>query len=167
MPGQKAKAAAPTAPPLHNSSRAKPRLRGFGFLGLLLRGRAGIRALGGGIAVHELDDRHRGGIAVAEAGLQHAGVAARTTLVAVGQNGQQLGPPALRPGGRDELAAGMEAAALAESDQLLDDRTQVLRLRQSGLDLLMLDQRLSQILANNALRWPLVRLSLRARTSSP
>src|SRR5262249_15367864 len=46
---------------------------------------------------------------------------------------------------RDELAARMKPAALAEGHQLLDDRTQVLRLGQGGLDLLMLHQRLRQI----------------------
>src|SRR6476620_10670268 len=35
----------------------------------------------------------------------------------------------------------MQIAALAEGDQLLDDRAQVLRLRQRGDDLLMLNQR--------------------------
>ena len=35
----------------------------------------------------------------------------------------------------------MQVAALAERDQLLDDRTQVLGLRQGGDDLLVLDQR--------------------------
>src|SRR5262249_21984659 len=35
----------------------------------------------------------------------------------------------------------MQAAALAERDELLDDRAQVLRLRQRGDDLLVLDQR--------------------------
>ena len=39
------------------------------------------------------------------------------------------------------LAAGMQVAALAQRDQLLDDRTQVLRLGQGGDDLLVLDQR--------------------------
>src|SRR5262249_41498366 len=41
----------------------------------------------------------------------------------------------------DRLAPRMQVAALAERDQLLDDRTQVLRLRQRGGDLLVLDQR--------------------------
>src|SRR5205807_10547614 len=39
----------------------------------------------------------------------------------------------------------MQAAALAERDQLLDDLAQILRLRQRGDDLLVLDQRLAHI----------------------
>src|SRR5262249_23744209 len=42
---------------------------------------------------------------------------------------------------RDRLAARMQIAALAECDQFLDDRPQVLRLRQRGHDLLVLDER--------------------------
>jgi len=41
---------------------------------------------------------------------------------------------------RDRLAPGMEVAALAEGDQLLDNGSQILRLRERGDDLLMLDQ---------------------------
>ena len=41
----------------------------------------------------------------------------------------------------DHLTAGVQVAALAERDELLDDRTQVLRLRQRRDDLLVLDQR--------------------------
>ena len=41
----------------------------------------------------------------------------------------------------DRLTAGVQVAPLAQGDQLLDDRTQVLRLGQGGDDLLMLDQR--------------------------
>src|SRR5262249_16592772 len=41
----------------------------------------------------------------------------------------------------DRLAPRMQVAALAEGDQLLDNRTQVLRLGQRGGDLLVLDQR--------------------------
>src|SRR5262245_32839780 len=40
----------------------------------------------------------------------------------------------------------MQVAALRKRRQLLDDRTQVLRLRQRGDDLLVLDQRGSQML---------------------
>src|SRR6185295_2336307 len=57
------------------------------FLGL---DRAGILTLGRDVAVDELDDRHRGHVAVAEARLQHAGVAAGAALVAVGERGQEL-----------------------------------------------------------------------------
>ena len=49
---------------------------------LLLLHRAGIEALGIVIAVDEFDHRDRRGIAVAEAGLEHAGIAALAVLVA-------------------------------------------------------------------------------------
>jgi hypothetical protein len=45
----------------------------------------------------------------------------------------------------DRLAAGVQAALLAERDQLLDDRTQVLRLVQRGRDLLVLDESTGEI----------------------
>ena len=45
----------------------------------------------------------------------------------------------------DRLAAGMQVAALAERHQLLDHRPQLLRLRQRGHDLLVLDQRRSHV----------------------
>ena len=61
---------------------------------------------------------------------------------------------------RDRLAARMQVAALAERDQLLDDRAEILGLRQGRDDLLMLDQRAAR-LANIALRWLTVRFSLR------
>ena len=55
----------------------RPRSSGrFGFLALVLR-RAEILALGLGIAVDQLDHRHRRGVAVAEAGLDDAAIAAR------------------------------------------------------------------------------------------
>ena len=43
-------------------------------------GRAGILALGIGVAVDQLDDGHRRHVAIAEAGLEHAGVAAGAVL---------------------------------------------------------------------------------------
>jgi hypothetical protein len=46
---------------------------------------------------------------------------------------------------RDRLAAGVQTAALAERDQLLHDRTQVLGFRQRRRDLLVLDQRRGEV----------------------
>src|SRR5215470_16559146 len=79
------------------------------FLGL---DRTGILALGSRIAVHELDDRHRGHVAVAEARLQHAGVAAVAALVAVGQRGQQLVRQLVVLERGEDLPAGGKAALL-------------------------------------------------------
>ena len=52
---------------------------------LTLLHRAAVQALGSGIAVHQLDQGHVSGIAVANAGFQNAAIAARTALVAFGQ----------------------------------------------------------------------------------
>src|SRR6266496_2399358 len=63
-------------------------LRRFG-VGLLLH-RAGILALGVDVAVDEFDHGHRRVVAVAEAGLDDAGVAALAVLVAGRQRVKQL-----------------------------------------------------------------------------
>src|SRR5437899_10143193 len=117
-------------------------LRRFG--GLLLH-RAGIQALGVDVAVDELDNGHRGIVAVAEAGLDDAGVAALAVLVAGRQRVEQLPDLILVAHLGDRLAAHGEAALLAEGDQLLDDRAQFLRLRERSDDLLVLDQRRAHI----------------------
>src|ERR1700722_10109572 len=62
-------------------------LRRFGRFRLL---RTGIEALGVDIAVDEFDHRHRRVVAVAEAGLDDAGVAALPVLVADRQRVEQL-----------------------------------------------------------------------------
>src|SRR3546814_417956 len=111
-----------------------------GFLG-----RAGVLALGCGIAVDQLDDRHRRHVAVAEAGLQHPAVAAVALLVAAGQFVEQLGRDLRVAQHRERLAAGVQVAALAEGDETVDDAPQVFRLRQGGLDLLVLHQGSRQI----------------------
>src|ERR1700742_4735249 len=109
--------------------------------------RTGILALGAFVAIHELDDRHRSVIAVTETGLQYAGITARTALVAGADHVEQFGPliGVLDLGQR--LATGVQigAAAARQGHQLFNDGTQVLRLGQRGLDLLMLDQRGSHV----------------------
>src|SRR5262245_57339895 len=120
------------------SLRGRRRLR-LGF-GLRLH-RSGILPFRLDVAVDELDDRDRSGIAVAEAGLEHAGVAAVAVLVAGTKHLEQLLDHGDVAHLRDRLAARVQVAALAERDQFLDDRTQVLRLRQRGHDLLVLDER--------------------------
>src|SRR5580765_1021169 len=52
--------------------------------------RAGFLALGGDVAVDEFDHRHRRRIAVAEARLEHADVAALALGIARGQRTKQL-----------------------------------------------------------------------------
>ena len=110
-------------------------------LGRLLLHRPGIEALGGLVAIDELDHRHRRVVAVAEAGLEHAGIAAVALLVAGAQHVEQLLDHGDVAHLRDRLAAGVQVAALAERDELLHDRAQLLRLGQGGGDLLVLDQR--------------------------
>src|SRR5690606_7651333 len=89
--GAKKERAAASRPP----ARAFPPARSGH--GLLLLGRAlggdalpvGL-ALGLGVAVDQLDDRHGRGVAVAEARLDDAGIAARPVLVPLGQRREEL-----------------------------------------------------------------------------
>src|SRR5262249_35106740 len=128
--------------PFSNPCRVWLRRRGSLGLG---RGfalhRPGVRALGLDVAIDELDHRDRRGIAVAEARLANTGVAAVAVLVAGAERLEQLLDHRDVAHLGDRLTAGVEVAALAERHQFLDDRTQVLRLRQRGHDLLVLDQR--------------------------
>src|SRR5207248_9541105 len=62
-------------------------LRRLGFLGL---DRTGVLALGVDVAIDELDHGHWGVVAVAEAGLDDAGVAALAVLVAGRERVEQL-----------------------------------------------------------------------------
>src|SRR6266851_5008587 len=117
------------------------------FLVFSLAGeRAGILAFGFGIAVDQLDDRHRRIVAVAIAGLDDARIAAGPGGVTLGENRQQLVGERLilQPG--DRQPPGMQPAALAERDQPLDDRPQILRLGQRGADLLVLEEGGSEVL---------------------
>src|SRR6202020_2110857 len=79
------------------------------------------------------------------AGLDDAGIAAMPVLVAGGENVEQLANLILVAHFADRLTAHGKTALLAERDQLFHDRTQFLRLRQRGYDLLVLDQRSSHI----------------------
>src|SRR5271157_6280726 len=107
--------------------------------------RTRILALGLDVAVDELDHRQRRVVAGAEARLHDAGVAAVAVLVARADDVDQLGDEVGVAQARNGDAAGMQVAALAEGDQLLDHRAKVLRLRQGGDDLLVLDQRLRHV----------------------
>ena len=121
-------------------------LRGLGFALFLGPARAGILALGFGVAVDQLDQRHRGIVAIAIAGLDDAGVAAGAVRVTLRQGRHQLvGQPGILQRG-DRAAAVGEAAMLAERDQPLDERAQILGLWQGRPDLLVLDQRGGEVL---------------------
>src|SRR5262249_23028562 len=114
-----------------------------GSLGLrhLLGGRTGNEPLSCLVAINELDHRDPRRVAVAIAGPYHAGIAAGAVLVAPAHDVGELPDPCDIAHLGDRLPARVQIAALAERDQLLDDRAQVLRLRQGGDDLLVLDQR--------------------------
>src|SRR3954463_15981162 len=96
-------------------------LRRFLLLRLLGRG-AAVLALGGGVALDELDHGHRRHVTEAEAGLEDAQVAAVAGGVARAQRGEQLVGDVGIAQEADRLAAGVQATPLAERDQLLDDR---------------------------------------------
>src|SRR5206468_1062042 len=89
-----------------------------GLFGLVHLHRARILALGIDVAIDELDHGHRGIVALAEAGLQHAAIAARTGLVARPEHVEELPhhDDVAQLGHR--LTARMQVAALAERDQL-------------------------------------------------
>src|ERR1700751_1964556 len=140
MTGKNKKAA--LAAPLFKLATKRVGLRRFRFLRL---DRPGILALGIDVAVDELDHRHRGVVAVAEARLDDAGVAALSVLVAGGEHIEQLLDLVGVAHFADRLAARGKPALLAERNQLLDDRPQLLRLGQRGDDLLVLDQRRTHV----------------------
>src|SRR5690606_15715708 len=78
---------------------------------------------------------------MAEARLQHTDVTARTLLIARAEHVEQLcGPRLFRQRGIS-LTTGMKITPLAERDELLNIGAKLLRLGQSGHDLLMLDER--------------------------
>src|SRR6202040_1364831 len=81
-------------------------------LGFLFLHRAGILALGIDVAVDEFDHGHRRVVAVAEAGLDEAGVAALAVLVAGRQRVEELADLFLVTHLADRLTAHREAALL-------------------------------------------------------
>src|SRR6185437_15436963 len=89
-------------------------LRGLGFL---LLDRTGVLPLGVDVAVDELDHGHRRVVAVAEAGLDDAGVAALAVLVAGRQRVEQLLDHVGVAHLGDGLAAVGKPTLLAERDQ--------------------------------------------------
>jgi hypothetical protein len=115
-------------------------------------------ALGRGVAVDEFDDRHRRHVAIAEAGLQDADIAALTVLVARAEDGEQTLDMLVLLQLRSGLTAGVQIAALGQRDQLFDDRTQFLGFRQV---VLICSCSISEpaMLANSALRCSWVRFS--------
>src|SRR3954471_23011316 len=113
---------------------------GFG-LELVFGDGARILALGGDVAIDELDDRDRRGVGGADARLDDSGVAPVTARVTRRQHVEQLPELSLvEQTGVGEPAVG-KAAALGEGHQLLDIGAKLLRLGGGGGDLLVLDER--------------------------
>src|SRR6185437_2661939 len=123
--------------------------------------RTGILALGVDVAVDKLDHRARRVVAVAEARLHDAGVTAVPLLVARRQHLEELLDLRDVADFGDRLAAGGKIALLAERDELLDDRPQLLRLRQRRHDLLVLDQARGHVGEHRlAVSWLLAKLAV-------
>src|SRR5580704_4651282 len=103
--------------------RSRPgKSRRRGRLGVRRLHRSGILALGLDVAIDELDHRDRRVVAVAEARLHDAQIAAVTLLVAWADDLEQLLDHRDVADLGDRLAPRMQVAALAERDQLFDDR---------------------------------------------
>src|SRR5690606_34744548 len=101
--------------------------------------------LGRSVAIDELDDRHRGVVAVTEARLHDAQVPAVALRITRRDGLEQALDDALVADLGDNLTASMQVAALAQRDELLDDRAQILRLFERGDDLLVLDERHGEV----------------------
>src|SRR5262249_60470793 len=100
---------------------------------------------GGVRGTTQLNPRHGGGVAEAEAGLKAAEVTAAALGIARPKRGEELVRHIWIAQEADRLAAGMQAALLAERDEFLDNWTEVLRLVQRGRDLLVLDERAGEV----------------------
>src|SRR5690625_423766 len=121
-------------------------------LGRVARGRCGgalsglLRlAHGGLLGAHrledELDDGHRGVVALARSGLGDAGVAAVALGHRRGDLGEELVDDALVLDRAHHLAAGVEVTTLGQGDEPLDDRAQPLGAVLGGRDRPVLEQR--------------------------
>src|SRR5688572_22723817 len=95
---------------------AKDAISGGGFLELLADHRAAVLALGVEVAVDQLDDAHRRGVAGAQAGLDDTGIAAVAVGVALRQHVEQLDQLGVVEQPRMGEAAIGEAALLGERD---------------------------------------------------
>jgi len=110
-------------PPLSNRDRRRSRRRGRLFLGLLLLHRTGILAFSLDIAVDKLDHRLGGVVAVAEARLHDAGIAAIAALVARADDVEEFFNLGNVANFGDRLTPGVQSTFFCERHQLLDDRT--------------------------------------------
>src|SRR5450432_971778 len=126
--------------------------RGRPFDGLLIH-RSALDLRVAGIArfflrlrtIHQLDQRHRRVVALAEAVLEDAQVPAAARLVAGTELREKLHDGvAIAQAIEGEALVG-ERRSLAERDDGLGDAAQLLRLRQRGLDRLVLEERYGHV----------------------
>jgi hypothetical protein len=118
----------------------------LGLVFVLGLDRATVQALGAWITIDQFDDSHVGSIAKADTRLQHAGVAAGPGLVPVGQSAEQLGDDdVVAEFGIGQPLVG-KTTLLAKRYKLLGDWTKLLGLWQGRRDLLVLEQRMRQVL---------------------
>ncbi len=128
------------------SPRATPprqlgRSLGLGGLGLLLAaGRLRVVLLG-----HQLDDRHRGVVALARTDLGDPGVATRALLEGRRDLGEQRVHDRLVVDGLQDLTPVVQVAPLGLGDQLLGDRPQHAGARLGGGDPAVLEQRRGEV----------------------
>jgi hypothetical protein len=122
------------------------------FILLIRHACAVLGALGVDIAIDEFDNGHRRTVAGAETGLHDADVAAIAGGVTGRDGVEQLANLVLVADLRDRLAARMQIAALAERDELFDDRANFLGLRQV-VTICSCSISEAAMLANIALRW--------------
>src|SRR5262249_39558385 len=128
----------------------QPSRRSRRFLRLLILRRAGILTPGVNVAVDELDHRDRCRVAVTEPGLEHARIAAVALLVARADDVEELLDHGDVADFGDGLAPRVQIAALAQGDQLLHDRAEILGLGQRRHDLLVLDERSRHVAEHGA-----------------
>ena len=93
----------------------------------------------------ELDQRHRRGVALTEAELQDAQVAARARLVARTELVEELGHDVAVAQAVERQAAIRHRRHLRQRDHRLGDAAQLLRLRQRGPDRLVREQRVGHV----------------------
>src|SRR6185312_10575756 len=106
-------------------------------LGLRLVVGRGVRGRG---PVEQLDERHRRGVALAEAELQDPQVAPRARLVARAELVEELADDVTVAQAVEREPPVGERRLLGERDQRLGDAAQLLRLRQRRLDRLVREQ---------------------------
>ena len=118
----------------------EPEHLGFNELLLCLVARPICSALGVFIPVNQLNHCTRSIVSIAKPRLEDTCIASITVLVALTENIKELFDRILISDLGNSLPACVEIASLRQRDQLIHQWLQLLRLRQGGYDLLVLDQ---------------------------